>query len=185
MITDDRLVPPPRQRSKIGAFVVTVAVIVFAIMWIYILFFAKASNPDVFPDRAWASRAEAACTDTYTRINALPTAKSFQNIEPKVEALRQRADVADQVTAELRSLTTTMKADPPADDRTKRVLALWFRDWDTYIADRDAHIVNWRNGLDKAFEETRNDRGQPTSYLIDPFAKSNKMPACIIPSDFG
>jgi hypothetical protein len=154
-------------------------------MWIWILVFARARNPDVFPDRAWAARAEIACKASRERLNKLPNAKDFKNVTPKAEALRQRADVADKVTAEVRARIAALRADAPADDKTVKGLALWFADWDVYFADRDTQVARWRSGVDKAFEETKNAQGQPNSIRVDPFAVTNKMPSCTTPNDLG
>jgi hypothetical protein len=175
----------PLPRSVAGRIAVGAILVGFVGMWVYIFGFAKATNPDLFPDRAWSSRANTACAATAARIKTLPVATSFKDVKPLSEALRQRADVADKVTAELRTLVAGMKADPAGDAKTTKGLSFWLRDWDTYIADRDRHVADWRAGLDKPFDETQNEKKQPTSYRMDPFAKLNRMPACVIPDDLG
>jgi hypothetical protein len=175
----------PLPRSKAGRIAVSAIIVGFIGMWVYIFGFAKATNPDYFPDRAWSSRANATCAASAARYKALPAATAFKDVKPVSEALRQRADVADQVTAEIRAMVATLKADPPADEKTVKGLSFWFNDWGTYIADRDRHVADWRAGIDKQFDETQNEKKQPTSYRMDPFAKLNKMPSCAIPDDLG
>lgn len=187
--TDDLPEAEPYSLPKTGSVIARVAIITiiagFAAMWIYIFGFARADNPDFFTDREWPVKASALCVATRERIAALPSAATFKDIEPKSEALRQRAEVADKVTAEYRTLIAALKAIPAADEKTSKGLSFWFADWDVYMSDRDNRTAEWRNGEDGPFLETANERGQPMSYRIDPFAKLNKMPSCTIPNDVG
>jgi hypothetical protein len=175
----------PLPRSPWGRLAVAAIVVGFVGMWVYIFGFAKANNPDLFPDRPWSGRANAACLATKETLKTFPSAREFRDVKPVSDALRQRADVADKVTAELRTLVAKLNADPAADEKTTKGLSFWLKDWNTYIADRDRHVGNWRAGKDVQFSETPNDKGQPTSYRMDPFAKLNRMPACTIPDDLG
>jgi hypothetical protein len=175
----------PLPRSGWGRIAVAAILVGFVGMWVYIFGFAKANNPDLFPDTAWSARANTTCAATKATINTFPRAGDFKDVKPISEALRQRADVADKVTAELRTMVAALKADPAADEKTTKGLAFWLKDWDTYTNDRDRHAAEWRAGIDVQFAETPNEKGQPTSYRMDPFAKLNRMPACTIPDDLG
>jgi hypothetical protein len=158
--------------------------VALAAMWVYALFFADASASQQVPDRAWAARAEAACSVTDGQLAALPPAMTFAKVTPISEALRQRADVGQKATDLLADMVGRLRADPPADTVSRAGLDLWLADWDTYLADRQHHIVRWRRGEDPQFVESARD-GRPVTLRMDAFATANRMKSCRVPQDFG
>ena len=84
-------------------------------------------------------------------------------------------------------MVAELRAQPPADDRSRTGADLWLADWDRYIAARVAHVEEWRNGQDRKFAEPPTEEGEftPVSLRMDAFAKINRMPSCQVPQDMG
>jgi len=180
----------PRRRVRPATVAVAVVLIALTGMWVYAFFFADRHNPDVFPDRAWAERADAVCERYVAQVDALPSARSFRDIEPKSLALAQRADVADQVTEILRQMVAELQSVPPADELSITGVRLWYDDWQLHLADRDRHTDSWRAGVDEPFAETavrgrEVGKGVPVTIRMDNFAEINGMPSCSAPRDIG
>jgi len=96
-LTHDVDLPPVRlRRRRLGIAAVAVFAAAVVAMYTYAFFFAPRNSPDKVPDRAWAASAQAICADARSRLDALPPAESFRKVEPRTEALRQRAVVLDQ-----------------------------------------------------------------------------------------
>jgi hypothetical protein len=174
-----------RPRHAVRA-VLVVVVVALAAMWVYVLFIGKAHSPNKLADETWPQRAEPICAATAERLAALPPARSFRDIKPKVEALRQRAAVGQQATDLLRSQLDQLRALPaPTGKYDTRLLDAWFADWETYLGDRQAHIADWRAGNDHPFAEGEVDGGGPITDRMDSLADVNGMPSCDAPLDFG
>jgi hypothetical protein len=174
------------ERRRGMRVVLAVVVLGLAAMWVYVLFIGKESSPNQLGDRTWAERAEPVCAAVALKIGALPPARSFAAIEPIEEALRQRAAVGQQATDLLAGQLSTLRALPaPTGGTDGKLLDAWFADWDTYLADRQDHIEDWRAGRDRAFAETEADTGGPISDRMDALATQNRMPSCVVPGDFG
>jgi hypothetical protein len=155
-------------------------------MWVYVLFIGDPQSPNVLDDETWPPGAEEICSDVADDLAALPPARSFADVEPLEEALRQRADVADQATDLLEGQVTAIRAAPaPTGEHDDVLLAAWFADWDTYLQDRRDHIADWRAGRDGPFAETEADTGGPISNRMNALAKENGMPSCAVPGDLG
>ena len=181
---NDTLVRPKRKLT-VWTVLIGIALLAIAMMWIYAFFFANVKSSDIMPDKAWVARADAACAAIKPKIAALPAAITFKNVTPRSEALRQRADVADQVTGYVRELVSTLKADKPADAASLNLATLWLGEYDVYIKDRDAHVAQFRAGNDPPFAETPNDKGAPGPVRMDTFVRLNRMPSCQVPLDLG
>lgn len=169
---------------------VIVVVLGLTAMWVYAFSLTGQDNPDVFPDRAWAANAESVCATYTARVDALPPARSFKDIQPRSEALRQRADVGTEATDLLREMVAELAGREPADEKSRTGVNLWLQDWGRYLADRDRHVAGWRAGNDEPFSETAVSgedvgKGVPVSIRIDAFAKANRMASCVVPQDFG
>lgn len=175
----------PKRRITIWTVLIGLMLLGLLAMWIYAFVFANVKSPDLMPDKAWAARTEAACAAMKPQVAQLPAANSFKDITPRGEALRQRADVADAITALLRSQVAGIKNDDPADERSARLKGLWLTDYDAYLADRDAHVAQFRAGNDPPFAQTITEKGTPGPVRMDTFVRLNKMPSCQVPLDLG
>jgi hypothetical protein len=176
---------PWRRRSVTTLILVVCAAL--AAMWVYALVFAPDTPRNWLPDRAWAARAQATCTQAQDEIAALPRAETFKDVQPRSEALRRRADVGDQANAIVRAMIATLRADRPADATTQKAVDQWLADYDAYLGARVAHVQEWRNGVDGQFAEPKNPESpnnpQPISIGMDDFAGNNRMAACRVPGD--
>jgi hypothetical protein len=175
----------PRGRAKVAKVALIVSLILVAAMWVYGFMFAPSKSPELIDDRAWVAAAESACAAQKAKINALPNARSFKDITPRSEALRQRADVADQATRYVRELLTQLHATTPAGEHSVSLVTRWLKDWDIYVADRDAHVAQYRAGLDPPFAQTANELGAPGPIRMDQFSRTNLMVSCQVPLDLG
>jgi hypothetical protein len=176
---------PPKRKITVWTVLIGIGLIAIAAMWIYAFLFADVKSTDIMPDKAWAARTEATCAAVKPQIASVPAANSFKNVNPRSEALRQRADVADQVTGFLRELVATLKADKPADAASQNLANLWLEEYEVYIRDRDAHVAKFRAGNDPPFSETPNEKGAPGPIRMDTFVRLNRMPSCQVPLDLG
>src|SRR3954452_9439513 len=178
--------PPPATtahpwRRRIVTAVILVACAALAAMWVYALVFAPDTPRNWLPDRAWTARAEATCTKAQDDIAALPRAETFKDVQPHSEALRRRADVGDQANAIVGTMIATLRADRPADAVTQKAVDQWLADYDAYLRAREAHVQEWRSGVDGQFGEPKNpetpNNPQPISIGMDDFAGNNRMAA--------
>jgi hypothetical protein len=174
----------PRRHWGVRAVLVGV-VVAIAGMWVYVLFIGKVHSPNRLTDRTWAERAEPVCAATARRLAALPPPSSFLHVEPRAEALRQRAVVGEEATGLLQGQVAALRALPaPTGTHDGALLSAWFADWDRYLADRRDHIADWRAGHDRPFAETEANGG-PISDRMDSLSTLNGMPSCVVPGDFG
>jgi hypothetical protein len=186
--TEPEVLPASSDRPSGRWIRVLLVAIVAALgaMWVYVLFIADPQTPNVLDDETWPPRAEEVCSSAAADLAALPPARSFAGIEPIEEAMRQRADVAEQATVLLDRQLAALRALPaPTGEHDDELLSAWFADWDTYLQDRRDHIADWRAGHDRPFAETEADTGGPTSNRMDALAKENGMPSCAVPGDLG
>jgi hypothetical protein len=173
-----------RRRNAVRI-VLAAVVAALLVMWVYVLFIGKEKFPNHLQDATWPRAAEPVCAATTRAVAALPPAASFADIKPKEEALRQRADVGEQVTDLLRRQLQQLRTlPPPAGTNDELLLQAWFADWQAYLTDRQAHIDEWRAGRDRQFAETQVDGG-PISDRMDALATQNDMADCVVPQDFG
>lgn len=176
---------PPRRRVTVLRLLLAISLVAIVAMWVYGLFFAPSVSPEMISDRAWVTRAEATCKTQRALVYGLANARSFKDLTPRSEALRQRADVADRATGYLRDMLQSLRADPPADAASVALLAKWFGEWDIYMSDRDTHVAQFRAGNDPPFAQTANETGAPVPIRMDQFARTNKMSDCQVPLDLG
>jgi hypothetical protein len=156
----------------------------FAAMWIYAWFLAPRGNIDRFDDPVWTGAAEEVCAATRTKVLALPAASTFAGIEPRTEALRQRAVVLDQVTGLLQAQYDTLRATEPSGEQGREGVGLWLADWEGYLESRRQQADRLRAGEDKPFTVPEAG-GAPVTLRMDAFAKTNDMPSCVVPDDVG
>jgi hypothetical protein len=176
--------PAPPRRVRPAMLFVALVVAVFVVMWIYIFFFADTTNPNRVPDRAWTKQAEAICAAYAKQIGALPPARTFADIKPKSEAMRQRAAVGQEATDLLTQMVADLRASPSSDAATRDAVDRWLADYDTYLQDRRRHLARWAAGEDPPFAETAVG-GKPISLGMDDFAYANDMSSCAVPQDLG
>ena len=179
----DRKDPPSRPWVRV---LLAAVVVALGAMWVYVLFIGEPQSPNVLDDETWPARAEDVCASVAVDLSALPPARSFADIEPVEEALRQRADVGVKATALLDAQLAALRALPaPTGEHDDELLAAWFADWDTYLQDRRDHLADWQAGQDRPFAETEADTGGPISNRMDALATENRMPSCAVPGDLG
>jgi hypothetical protein len=178
---------PPAARSRVGRVAVIVLLVALVLFWAYVFLWPRQAE-DKLGDRAWTDQAQDVCERWEARLADLPPAMSFADVEPKSEALRQRADVGAQANEYLRSMVAELRALPAiSDPEDADKVQLWLQDWDAYIDARDTHVEEWRAGKDERFREPPVEAGEisPISLRMDAFANTNLMTACRVPQDFG
>jgi hypothetical protein len=159
-------------------------VVGLAVMWVYALAFSPREYRLAVKDDAWVEQADAVCARYADRIEELPAASDFADVEPRAEALRRRALVLDDANALVAEQIEALRGLPaPDNQRGRDLVSRWLADWDLYLADRHQQSVAWRAGIDDPFEVTADDSGAPITETMDDFAKNNRMPACVVPGD--
>lgn len=158
--------------------------VALAAMWVYALFLAPKEFRLAVGDDAWIEQAEAVCSGYRERIDALPAAAEFADVEPLAEALRQRAAVLDDANALVGAqITDLRRLEPPDNDRGRTLVDRWLADWDLYLADREEQGDRWRAGIDDPITVVADDSGAPITGFMDAFATGNRMPSCQVPGD--
>ena len=161
-----------------------VVVILITAMWIWIYVWAPRSNPDRLDTRSFATAAQALCAPVEAEIDALPITTTDTTIAERAasvaEGTRLTVDLVDRLRAEAESVT---------DENDRKLLELWFADWDAYVADRQAYGERLQsaptdaNRTDLAFTLTERASGGIYTRTIDGFAEVNDMSACGVPRD--
>jgi hypothetical protein len=178
-------VDPKRGRRAFVRVVLVLVVASLLAMWVYVLFIGKEKFPNHIEDLRWRASAERVCAGIAGQVAALPPAASFAHIRPKEEALRQRADVGQEVNDLLARQLAELRALPPPTSRNDQLLVqAWFDDWKIYLSDRQAHVESWRQGHDEQFAESMASGG-PISDRMDDLSNQNRMDDCVVPNDFG
>ena len=164
------------------ALAVVVALIVA--MWVWIYLWAPRQNPDRLDDRAFADAAQAWCEPFATDLAALPITTTDTTIAERaanvVEGTRLTAAMIEGLKAEAALVT---------GENDRKLLELWFADWDAYVIDREAYAVRLRaaspdaDRSELAFTLTERSSGGIYTRTIDGFAEVNDMPACAVPRD--
>jgi len=175
---------PARWRPRPVTIVLAVVVVGLVIMWIYALAFAPKQYRLAVHDDAWVDHADAICARYTDRIDELPAASDFAEVEPRAEALRQRALVLDDANALVAEQIEELRSLPgPDNQRGRDLVSKWLVDWDLYLADRQQQSADWQAGIDDPFAVTADDSGAPITETMDNFAENNRMPACVVPGD--
>jgi hypothetical protein len=175
---------PLTLAQKVARVAIAASVLVVGGVWILAIFIVEKGPRDLFDDRAWAQQADAVCSRWMARIDGLPPARSFADVQPRSVAISQRADVGEEATDLLESMVAELRTLRSADAATTQLTDLWLGEYETYIDFRRQHIVKWRNGEDPRFVEPA-VQGEPLSRGMDGFAEANGMSACEVPGDFG
>ena len=177
---------PDATRRRLRPLTIVLAAIIagLVVMWIYALAFAPKSYRLAVRDDAWIDQAETICGRYADRIDELPDASAFADVEPPAEALRQRALVLDDANALVAEQVGALRSlRGPDNQRGRELVGRWLDDWDLYLADRQQQSADWRAGIDDPFAVTADDSGAPITETMDDFAKNNRMPTCVVPGD--
>lgn len=161
-----------------GRILAVLVAIGLALFWIWI--FAggpKKQNPDYLNDRAWATRAEQACSSAQSAIAALPGAETTPDHV-------QRARVVDQGSDRIEAMIDRLDKAPPSNSTDMKLVDQWTDDYRSYLASRRDYAARLRTDrtarllLDEKFR-------QPIDDVIATFAEVNNIPACKPPGDVG
>ena len=167
---------PSRLLRGLGVLVALLMVL----FWIWILAGGpKKANPDRLEDRAYAERTERRCGQLLTDLKALPPAETAADAT-------DRAAVLDQATTMVQRMVDDISADAPTTGKDAVPLRGWFRDWRTYLSDREAYAERLRSDPDAQFRVTENtELRDGVDKTIEIFADVNDMPSCATPGDVG
>ena len=173
------LVPDDQPRRRLRVALVTTAVLVLVVGWLYILFFYRpAKQIDELTDRTFPVAAEEICAAAMKKVDALPIASMAAN--PK-----ERGDTVAAANAELAAMVDRLSDIQPTGDAPEdKGVREWVADWDQHVEDRVVYAKELQAGEDARFLESTKGARQ-LSRAIDAFAQVNKMPACETPQDVG
>jgi hypothetical protein len=146
--------------------------LLFALFWIWALFFASKTAVNKVDDRAWAARAEAICADVRPQLQALEAQASTD--------LAVRADLVRQSTGLLEQMLKDIVAVPPSDAKGQAIVPEWEADYRILLADRIRYAEMLESGTDGPFTETA-VQAVPVTERIETFAGDNEMPSCAPP----
>lgn len=147
-------------------------VTVFAVFWIWALFFASKTAVNKIGDEAWAARAESICADYDLQVRALSALADAD--------LEVRADLVDESTDLLSAMLDELVAVPPEDDKGQAIVPDWVEEYRVLLADRYRYADQLRSGQNIPFTETAVN-GVPVTERIETFAGDNDMPSCAPP----
>jgi hypothetical protein len=146
--------------------------LLFALFWIWALFFASKSAVNKVDDRAWAARAEEICAAVDPELRALETQVSAD--------LAVRAALVRESTDLLSQMLDDVVAVPPTDAKGQAIVPEWEADYRILLADRYRYADMLAAGKDGPFTETAVQR-VPVTERIETFAGDNEMPSCAPP----
>lgn len=158
---------------------VVAALTAFSVMAIYwaLIFTGQfgTSHPDKLDNTKWAVNAESICAPVAAAFKKLPNASDMTSADA-------RADLVDRGTAMLEPMVAKLRTDIPTgkDDRT--IVTGWFKDWDSYLADRHAFAKALRSDPAAKPLLTQTHGGWNTD-AIDAMATGNAMYSCTTPKD--
>ena len=159
-------------------------VLLILAMWVWIYLWAPRDNPDRLETRAYTQAAQEWCQPFEADLDALPITTTDTTIA-------ERADNVAEGTRLTLAMVEGLRADASSviAENDRRLLDLWFADWDAYVADREAYVERLRDappGADRsdlAFTLTERASGGIYTRTIDGFAEVNEMNACGVPGD--
>lgn len=176
---DDR----PRRRWGPTRVVLTLVVIALVAMWGYVVYlaFGPGRQPpiDRLDDPAFAEAGEERCAEALDAVDELPVASEAPDAATRADVL----DRADAVFAAMLDDLDGMVDLAPAGDQRRRATE-WLADWRTYLGDREAFADALRTDPDaRLLVSEKEGEGQQITGWIDEFAKANRMPSCVTPTD--
>lgn len=164
-----------RGRTFARAAVMT-GVLVFAAMWIYLLFIAKPENIDKLHDASFARAAEPVCKASLDELARLDV------VNRKASSPADRATLAETADTEIAKMVARLRGIPVTNADDAHAITGWLADWDQWLADRAAWTARLRAGEDAQFlEKQRADTGEPNSKALNDFALVNSMRSCATP----
>jgi hypothetical protein len=160
-----------------------VVVVALVSMWGYVLYlaFGPGRQPpiDRLDDPAFAAAAEDRCAEALDEIDDLPVASESPTAAERAGVLAQ----ADVVFASMLDDLHGMIELAPAGDQRRRATE-WLADWRTYLGDREAYADALRTDPDaRLLVSEKAGEGRQVTGWIDEFAKANRMPSCVTPTD--
>jgi len=162
-----------------------VLVSLFAVFWIWALFFASKEAVNRIEDRAWAERAEQICqaaNDERLELADFRLIDGGDDADAIAARIRERADIVVASTDVLERMLDELVAVEPTDQKGREIVPLWEADYRVYVQDRYRYAEQLRDsGENLPFYETAD--GIPLSERIETFAGDNEMPACAPPRD--
>lgn len=169
---------PPSRRATAWTAAGVLAVLLVAIMWIWIFSgAARKENPDFLEDRAWAEGAEDTCAATAERIEERSEDAGRQDTAARADAIDASTDDLEAMLADLR--------DPLPDSAADRaVVEPWLDDYAQLLEDRRTYADAVRVNPDARFLTTEkfND---PLDRVVQTFAEVNEMFSCVPAGDVG
>ena len=179
---DEPDAPASRRWTPVRVLLTVVALAMVA-MWGYVLFlaFGPGRQPpiDRLADPAFAEAGEARCAEALVEVEALPVASASASAPERADVLAE----ADAVFADMLDDLDGLAVLAPAGDQRRRATE-WLADWRTYLGDREAYAEALRAdpGARLLVSEKAGEGRQVTGW-IDEFAKANRMPSCVTPTD--
>jgi hypothetical protein len=173
----------PGRRWTPTRVVLTLVVVAMVSMWGYVLYlaFGPGRQPpiDRLDNPAFAEAAEARCAEAVVEVDALPAASASQSAGERAGVLAR----ADDVFADMLDDLDGMVALAPVGDQRRRATE-WLADWHTYLGDREAYADALRTDPDaRLLVSEKAGEGRQITGWIDEFAKANRMPSCVSPTD--
>jgi hypothetical protein len=169
--------------SRVGRTVVIIVVCALVSMWGYVLYlaFGPGRQPpiDRLDDPAFAEAAEERCAATLEEVDRLPVASASHTAAERADVLARANGVYAAMLDDLDDLETLA----PAGDQRRRANE-WLGDWRTYLGDRETYADALRTDPDaRLLVSAKPGEGQQITGWIDEFAKANRMPSCVSPTD--
>ncbi|MGH9288211.1 MAG: hypothetical protein ACRD0V_07985 [Acidimicrobiales bacterium] len=169
--------------SRVGRAVVLVVICALLSMWGYVLYlaFGPGRQPpiDRLDDPAFAEAAEERCAATLQEVDRLPVASASHTAAERAGVLARANGAYAAMLDELDDLETLA----PAGDQRQRANE-WLGDWRTYLGDREKYAEALRTDPDaRLLVSAKPGEGQQITGWIDEFAKANRMPSCVSPTD--
>ena len=173
---------PAEERSRRGpwGYLIVAVVVLFAVFWIWALFFASKESVNRIGDTAWAARAEEICVTA--RAERMELADLRRIDEDDRQMLAERAAIVDRATDIVEQMLDDVVAVPPTDAKGRVIVPDWERDYRAYVEDRREFTAELRAGRNEPFAETAVD-GIPISEKLAVFAGDNDMATCSPPID--
>lgn len=173
---------PPRAKPSLWRIPLVLIVGLFAVFWVWALFFASKESINRIGDQAWADRAEGICAVADAERVQLADPVEFDPADPAL--LIAHADLVDRATDILETMLDDVVAVRPTDDKGRELVPEWEADYRTFIGNRRDYTATLRTSEAQQFSEAAVD-GIPISDKLERFAGDNDMPSCAPPHEQG